>query len=459
MKIKTFSMVATFATMALTVAACGGGGDSSGGGAPAGGGSSSSSSSPSLPAGADWTTVQGNANHNGYIAGTFTPSAFSPLWTWTRPDKGATSNGINPVITGGGRLYVTTDDYEGSGELYGVDAASGAVSWKYDIGSAHNVGLPTYANGVVYLVATAGTPSMATLYAINAVTGAQIWKSAAVAGPATNLAAPIADGPFVYVDIGQAGAGGTTVHAFGASDGSLKWTGPLTNSQYVTGAQTPAIDSHYLYNYTGRAIEKIDKNTGALVQTKADSLNNSTPGPYFASPALLDNGNAILYIGTRDTTHYSSPQQDATFETRSLENWFLATGTPTAAGWEDATLHFSVTPATANGVMYIPYNNYNFTGGITITAGGLQAKDANTDAVLWSWSKVQLANLMVNNTIVTDNLVFLSSTTTTYAIDLTTHDTVWTYPKGGYLSLGNNVLYIATGGTTSDGGIVAIKLK
>jgi len=387
-------------------------------------------------------------------------SAFTTLWTWERPDTGGIApDGINPIVTGGGNAYITTDSYQKMGWVYCVNSSSGSQVWTMSLGVSNNVSQPTYANGVLYFVVTTGTPSVATLWAVNAATGTIVWRSSPIASAATNVSTPIVDGSLIYVDIGQAPTGGTTVHAFSVSDGTLKWSGPLTNDQYVTGAQTPAVGNGYIYNYTGRAIEKIDKISGALVETKTDTLNHSAAGPYFASPELLSNGNVILYVGTRDTTQYSSPQQDAVNETRNLENWFLGTGTSASAGWEDATLHFSATPATANGVLYIPYNNYSFTGGVSVTAGGLQAKDANTDAVLWSWSGGKSSDLMVNNAIVTDNLVFVSSTTTTYAIDLTTHATVWTYPAGGYLSLGNNKLFIATGGNISDGGIVAISLR
>jgi outer membrane protein assembly factor BamB len=45
--------------------------------------------------------------------------------------------------------------------------------------------------------------------------------------------------------------------------------------------------------------------------------------------------------------------------------------------------------------------------------------------------------------IVTDNEIFACTSSTLYAIDLATHDTIWTYPVSGRLALSDNVLYVA----------------
>jgi outer membrane protein assembly factor BamB len=62
--------------------------------------------------------------------------------------------------------------------------------------------------------------------------------------------------------------------------------------------------------------------------------------------------------------------------------------------------------------------------------------------------------------VVTDNLVFASSSSAVYAIDIATRQAVWSYPRPGMLALSADAtLLIATGATASDGGVVAIRLR
>jgi hypothetical protein len=47
--------------------------------------------------------------------------------------------------------------------------------------------------------------------------------------------------------------------------------------------------------------------------------------------------------------------------------------------------------------------------------------------------------------LVTDNLIFVSTESTTYAVDLESRTDVWDYPAGGHLALSNDgILFIAT---------------
>jgi outer membrane protein assembly factor BamB len=49
----------------------------------------------------------------------------------------------------------------------------------------------------------------------------------------------------------------------------------------------------------------------------------------------------------------------------------------------------------------------------------------------------------VSDVLVTNNLIFASTATKTYAIDRTTHAAVWSYPASGSLAMSaNGVLYV-----------------
>ena len=87
-------------------------------------------------------------------------------WTYT---MGGDSQGVldqsSPVVANG-VVYVGSID----GNLYALNAGTGALLWKYTTGSAVDSS-PAVANGVVYVGSDDNN-----LYALNASTGALLWK-------------------------------------------------------------------------------------------------------------------------------------------------------------------------------------------------------------------------------------------------------------------------------------------
>ena len=75
-----------------------------------------------------------------------------------------------------------------------------------------------------------------------------------------------------------------------------------------------------------------------------------------------------------------------------------------------------------------------------ISNGTLYAIDETTGEDLWLWSEADLTS----NVVVTKSHIFVSSDSQTFAIDVNTQQTVWSYNAGGKLSLASNgQLYIA----------------
>jgi outer membrane protein assembly factor BamB len=91
----------------------------------------------------------------------------------------------------------------------------------------------------------------------------------------------------------------------------------------------------------------------------------------------------------------------------------------------------------------------------------LDAIDEATGKVLWSWIPSGTDSTSFHrNIVVTDNLLFVGTDKAVFALDLATKAPVWSYPKPGMLAISaGRTLYIVTGATASDGGLVAIKLK
>jgi outer membrane protein assembly factor BamB len=94
----------------------------------------------------------------------------------------------------------------------------------------------------------------------------------------------------------------------------------------------------------------------------------------------------------------------------------------------------------------------------------LEARAEASGALLWSWSPPTSSETSyVGDVLLTNNLVFLSTNTTIYAIDTTTHQSVWSLPTSGYLALSEyGVLYVVetvSGSTSTTGNVYALNVK
>jgi hypothetical protein len=108
---------------------------------------------------------------------------------------------------------------------------------------------------------------------------------------------------------------------------------------------------------------------------------------------------------------------------------------------------YSSQPSIARDVVYVVKN------------GRLVALDGQGGNQLWMWSMP--SDTLSGPIAVTDSDVFVSGSSTTYAIDVDTHQSVWSYPAAGALTLSEGQLFIAgsTGiltaislGTSTSGG-------
>jgi len=91
------------------------------------------------------------------------------------------------------------------------------------------------------------------------------------------------------------------------------------------------------------------------------------------------------------------------------------------------------TPAYANGVLYIVNNK----------PLQLEARSEVNGALLWSWSPAAADTKFTSETLLTNNMVFVSTDIAVYGIDTTFHAAVWSYPFTGRLALSRNgILYL-----------------
>ncbi len=416
------------AAVAVTVlgalSACGGGSDPD------------SSGSPVVTTVSDWATHQGTAGHRGHVPMRLDASRFALAWQWQREPATEPIGGINAVVTSAGKVFVSRDVYFGEGVLYALDELSGAESWRINFGQVPALGPPAVSQGRVF-VPTTGHEQTA-LWAFDAATGQYLFK-APFEGQWPHAMAPTVHRSQVYVGAGY--YGGTT-YAFGASSGSRLWA---ADTQGVWDLFTPAVDDNHVYHHNGSALFVLDPVTGRTTASISDPFGN-TDYAYHAAPMLGTRNNVIAFSGGAFSGRASSNVEP--YAPRVLTSFDIA---GRRIAWTSQHSYMTA-PALAGGVVYAGSNQ----------SPALHALDEATGRLLWQWTVPgNLANESFHrNVIVTDNLLFASTSTAVYAIDLATRQPVWSYPKPGMLALSADAtLYIATGAIESDGGLVAIRLK
>ncbi|MDD1750618.1 MAG: PQQ-binding-like beta-propeller repeat protein, partial [Methanothrix sp.] len=387
----------------------------------------------------DWATFQRDESHTGFVNAQLDPARFAKIWTWSRPAGDPEPiGGINSVATGAGKVFVAKDIYFGQGALYALNEADGTVSWTYSLGPMASEGPPAFANGSVYVPSTDQAENCV-IWAVDAALGTYQFKM-----PSTcqwsNFFAPTAFGGSV-LHTSQAGV----VYSYSTANGSLQWSAPAGAYDQTT----PAVDAQYAYQYGSSSgspvLDVFDRTTGASVASISDPFSTGFSGySMFSAPMLGASGDAVVFSGGGFSGRAASSSEQ--YDSRVLVSYNVA---GKAYAWRSANAYLTH-PAIANGVIYAARN----------APAALDALSEADGHVLWSWTPPTGNISFHRNIVVTRNLVFVSTDANVYAIDLSTHQSVWQYDQPGMLAIsGNSTLYITTGATISDGHLVAIKLK
>lgn len=384
---------------------------------------------------ADWRTFQGDAAHSGYVNVTLDPALFTQIWTWSRP-AGDTEpiGGINSVATAAGKVIVTKDIYFGQGVVYALNEADGTLNWAYDFGPMASEGPPAISNGNVF-VPTNDQSSNCVMWALDITLGTYKYKMPSTCQWSAFFAPTIYSGSVLQAT--QAGA----LNNFSIATGGLQWSGPAGTYDQTT----PAADSLNAYQYGVSGLKVFSRVNGDVVATISDPFVTSFSGySMFSAPMLGANGNTIVYSGGGFSGRAASSSEQ--YDSRPLVSYDIAGST---IAWRTANTYLTH-PAIANGVIYVARN-------APATLDAISEVDGH---IIWSWTPPVGSTSFHRNTVVTNNLVFVSTDTSVFAIDLNTHQSVWQYAQPGMLAISASPnLYIATGATISDGNLVAIKLK
>lgn len=369
----------------------------------------------------DWTTLQGNARHDGHVSATLDPVSFRELWVKPVPEF------PNQVATGPGSVFVSSGLF-GTRQITAFDAATGVARWTHTFATGGLVSSPAYAAGRVYVL-VAGPD--AALWSFDAADGtvrfSERYTDVNSAGPP-----PVVVGGAVYV--GGSGTPGGGVHRFDALTGKESWHSPLPWSD----GQTPAVADGRVLGY---GVDGVSDGTGLTAINAADgTVAYTIPTPVFVgirSPVLGSGGN-VLAPGAQ------------------LHSIRLQSGD---AAWTvpGPVLSF---PAVGGGVVYAARER------------DVAAVRESDGTLLWTWTPRR--GVPFGPPLVTDNLLFVctqivtngTSTFVTDAIDLATGKQVWSYPAGGFLAMGadGTLLITANGalnsaGRNGDGTLTAISVR
>lgn len=353
-----------------------------------------------------WTTYQGNAAHTGFVDASFDPAAFSRRWHL--PNITNYSNSYASTALDGGRAFFVRRGVANHRELLAVSEDTGELAWKVDLGLLNQVNPPAAANGRVYVTSTGQADSY--LWGYDQATGALL-KKLVMSSQWPDYSAPTIFGTDVYsINGGQGG-----IAKYSDAEGKFSWSVGLTVDQ----GWSPATDGGFVYNYADSILVALNVADGSRAYSVGSSSPYSTS--FKPSPVVLTDTQQAIIVDDKLMAF------DLATHTRS---WVLST---TASGMA----------AYGNGTIYAFGQN-----GRT-----LEARAPATGSLLWTSSDL-IGGL--KQVILTRNMAFVSSTTSTQAVDLNTHKAVWTYPQGGNLAISpRGVLYILN----DVGALAAVNLR
>jgi len=344
-----------------------------------------------------WPMYQADSRHTGYVALSQRANQFATRWS---RQVGA-GYALNPVSAADGRVFCSLVTYFNSGAtFFGLDAATGGTLWSQDFGDIFSINPPSYAAGHVYLQ-TCSNYLNTWFYSFDAATGGFDYRVPFGAQWERYFAPTIFDGN-VYVDGGSYGG----MYAFEGTSGSQLWYEALP--QYDE--WTPAVDDEFAYAYVGEyapGLYVVHRTTGALAYMVPDLDFEWDGWSMNVAPVLGRHADVIAVHDGR------------------LINFDTASH---AIRWQLARA-FTGQPSVAHDAIF------------AIDAGTLVVLDEVTHARLWSW--LPPSGSLVGSMVVTDTHVFASTDNAVYAIDLATHQSVWSRSGGGKLAFANETLYIA----------------
>jgi hypothetical protein len=409
-----------------------------------------------LAGAADWQGVQGSPAHTGYVPVTLSAGKFSQRWRWQSPDAAGLPYVLPPVTSGGKVFTMAAPDptVHSTPILFAIDEATGTPAWQQpvpdtDTGTS-SFGLgplvpPAIAGGNVYVARTVGTmpPQNGQFSSFRVADGTSPFA------PQSFTDVPGQYGDYFYMFPGTY-VNFIPVYMTPRNDTMLLAVGGPSGNSFVgfdptSGTATPQWPSCAAAtgNTSFGGTAAVDANGTSYLVTTDGLLVADTCESISAGLSLADGNGPAVVPGTSDV---------------------IAVGDGNLVDFDTATSQVKWSAPKSGADVFV--NNAAVTGPTVYVQNSgrvqLEARNESTGQILWTWQSPWNDTAFYGNVVATANLVILSTTQHVYAIDTTTHNTVWIYPyPAKQLAVSaNGVLYLRrVDQNTGDESLVAINLQ
>jgi eukaryotic-like serine/threonine-protein kinase len=189
---------------------------------------------------------------------------------------------LSSPVVGGGSVYFGSGD----GHVYSLDAASGALNWKFRTGDVVHAS-PAYSDGVVYFGSWDSY-----FYAVDAKTGVEKWRFHGGEDPAIHNQVGFQSSPAVVNGVVYTGCRDSKLYAIDAASGREKWHFDAAGSWIVS---SPAVvQGKVIFGTSDSSLYVVlDAETGKeLVRRQGKAF-------VFSSPSVVGN---TVYVGILNGT-------------------------------------------------------------------------------------------------------------------------------------------------------------
>ena len=386
-----------------------------------------------------WSTVNGNNSHNAYFSRPVSPDNFTRRWavqSWQNPKTGGEAfKDANPSINISGDSIVSSIDAWGTcctltpvGFLRSQREFDGGVNWDIELlGGYDTFHYPSVSEDRLMVLSISGSPGadgrvVSGLRSYNAKTGQTLGLDSSLTlfgyGPFFSGNSVFLSGKFQNnAEIGR----------FDVNSGALVWRAELGAGYF--GYSVPAADARYVYAFRDPEALITGSVSGQLVgldpTTGKVGFNIPVPGtkgqPVFRQAPVLGTNAMVFVVSGADASGIGVSNKLLAFDTAAKSLKWTLTG------------NYRSNPVDAAGTLYV------------LNGSLLEARKPADGTLLWSWPIPDpgFGGTVQPNIVVVGNLVFVPARISTYAVDVTTRQSIWSYPYSGEIAVSDNgILYI-----------------